>query len=111
RAELGTDMIRRYLLESFFPQLDLDTPLERSARGGALTQAGLPYERDPAITRHILRFVQQHQRLISPVGSGAAFPDMVLFNGGPFNSAILREHVLNVFRSWRGEAVEELRNP
>src|SRR5690606_29307760 len=73
RTELDTHMIRRYLLDSFFPKLDLDTPLTGPTPGGALTQAGLPYERDPAITRHILRFVRQHRRLISAGDEGTAF--------------------------------------
>jgi len=57
-------------------------------RGVGLMEVGLPYEPDAAITRHLARFLQNGR------------PTHVLFNGGVFRAAHLRERVLAVLNAW-----------
>jgi hypothetical protein len=62
---------------------------------------GLPYEADPAITRHLAQFLG---RQVSQAGDGGdvAFPSAVLFNGGVMKADPLRGQVLNALRTWSG---------
>jgi hypothetical protein len=57
---------------------------------------GLPYVSDPGITRHLAGFLHAQS-------AGAARPpDALLFNGGVFQPAVLRERVVDVMRKWYG---------
>jgi len=106
RAELTRTQAEAVLLDGFFPACkETDFPQEKTKVG--MREMGLPYEADPAVTRHLARFLSRH---IKPDdGDGAAFPSAVLFNGGVMKSTLLRERVLSVLRSWKGgPALREL---
>ena len=76
----------------------------RPARGrSALVAFGLPYEKDPAITRHIAAFLARHG-----IFTGAARVDAVLFNGGVFRARAIGQRLLEVLSSWSGAAVVSL---
>lgn len=88
------------LLDGFFPAAPLDAPLEGQRRSG-LTELGLPYEADPAITRHLAAFWRRAQPFLNAWADPAsAVPDAVLFNGGVFEAAPLRERVREVVGGW-----------
>lgn len=78
------------LLNGFFPFVQPDAEPQRGARTG-LHEMGLPYVSDPAITRHLASFLKKHD---------AAVPRAILFNGGVFQPAILRQRVVEVLSSW-----------
>ncbi len=90
RTEVTREELTQSLLEGFFPQVAVsDAPLSR-ARGG-LTQLGLPYAQDAAITRHLAAFLRPAGRRTGRAGrlrrrqpASASFlhPTAVLFNGG-----------------------------
>jgi molecular chaperone DnaK (HSP70) len=63
-------------------------------------ELGLPYETDAAITRHLNAFLE-------PAGQA---PDAILFNGGFFIPAILRERVADVVGQWYGRRPEIFEN-
>ncbi|HVZ33467.1 MAG TPA: heat-shock protein Hsp70, partial [Polyangiaceae bacterium] len=58
----------------------------------ALTTFGLPYERDPAITRHIAEFLARH--------AAERFPAALLLNGGVMQSEAIRSRLLECFAGW-----------
>ena len=90
--------------EGFFPACGLDeAPAEE--RSGGLAELGLPYAADPSITRHLATFLREsapavRERLPEAIVGDLARPDVILFNGGVFRPAILRERLLEVVRSW-----------
>jgi hypothetical protein len=65
-----------------------------------LRELGLPYETEPAITKHLAAFLTRAAR-----GTDAVLirPDFVLFNGGFFKPALARERVLECLGAWFGE--------
>lgn len=92
KTMLERDEVERLLVDGFFPQVRSDDMPARRIRSG-LTEVGLPYESDAAITRHLARFLRR--------GEGElARPTHVLFNGGVFHAAHLRERVMDVLNSW-----------
>jgi molecular chaperone DnaK (HSP70) len=107
RAELTRADIERLLLDGFFPQVSSDARPVARARG-ALTQLGLPYAQDAAITRHLAAFLARQAGALGVRSEhGPARPTAVLFNGGVFKSALLRERVRAVLAGFLAEAGAE----
>ena len=75
---LKREEVERVVLAGFFPEVEGDVPAK--ARGG-IVSFGLPYERDPAITRHVRQFLARHAAEMPRGG-----PDALLLNGGVFNA-------------------------
>lgn len=109
RTELTREEAEATILDGFFPICEAtDYPREKTRVG--MRELGLPYESDPAVTRHLARFLgKQVNEKGDGDGVNVAFPTAVLFNGGVMKSPILRERLLAVLNKWRGEeGVSEL---
>jgi hypothetical protein len=97
KSELTREEVNAILVEGFFPKTAHDDfPINRTR--GALTQMGLPYAQDAAVTKHIAQFLNRH----TSVDSAASFnlPNAILFNGGVLKSDTLTQRLLNVIKSW-----------
>ncbi len=97
-ADLSRDDVSRALLEGFLPLTAADDLPARSRRAG-LRELGLPYETEPAITRHLAAFLTR----AGEGGERMAHPDAVLFNGGFFAPGVARERVLDALSRWSGK--------
>ena len=93
--------VLRTLLDGFLPKTAA-TDLPSAARRAGLRELGLPFESEPAITRHLAAFLTRAQ-IDSPGGGAMASPDAVLFNGGFFAPAAARERVIEVLTAWSGK--------
>lgn len=83
------------LLDGFIPSCGLnELPQKQPASG--FQEIGLPYESDPAITRHIAEFLNQH----CAGEDGICLPNHLLFNGGVFKATGFRDRMVSVFKSW-----------
>jgi molecular chaperone DnaK (HSP70) len=98
RTELTRGEVESVILDGFFPIVDMDER-PRSRGRAALTQLGLPYAQDAGITRHLAAFLGRQAGALSD-GSDFARPTAILFNGGVFKSAILRERIMSVINAW-----------
>ncbi|MHA7683361.1 Hsp70 family protein [Cupriavidus sp. PET2-C1] len=109
RTELTRAELTQIILEGFFPQVDGSARPVSRARAG-LTQLGLPYAQDPAITRHLAAFLGRQVAALAEIeglaagtpAQGATFlhPTAVLFNGGVFKSTLLVERILQTLNGW-----------
>lgn len=99
--------VAELLLEGFFPHCKpTDRPARRRMSG--FQEIGLPFESDPAVTRHLAAFLSAHGddgRLVRP--------SRVLFNGGVFKADALRSRLLEVLDGWfeGGEPPKTLEGP
>jgi hypothetical protein len=108
KTELTRDLLNSSLRDGFLPLCGKsDQPL-RGRRVG-LAEIGLPYAADPAITRHLARFLGQQAGSLHTGGS-MVIPSAVLFNGGVFKAGELRRRVLDVLSDWSGKPVPELQS-
>ena len=104
KAALQRADIDRVLSEGFLPDV-ASTEMPAQQRRVGLQELGLPYAADPAITRHMARFLRQ-QAATAEHGavrrgpSGLACPTHVLFNGGVLNAGLVRERILNTLNAW-----------
>ena len=93
-AEVDREELASLLLDGFFPKCSIDQRPQRQAASG-FQELGLPYESDPAITRHIAEFLANHAGQQDVV-----VPDYVLFNGGVFKARGFQDRLLNVIDGW-----------
>jgi len=102
RGVLEREDVMRTVLDGFFPDVDVsEEPLKR-ARGG-LTQVGLPYAADPAVTRHLAAFLRRQAEAV-PGSGGLLRPSAILFNGGVLKAATIRERLVSTLGRWLTEA-------
>lgn len=99
KTELSREDLTRILLDGFFPEVDVDARPQQRARGG-LTQLGLPYAQDAAITRHLAAFLGRQAAAVGHPEQAFARPTALLFNGGAFKSPLLRERIESVLNRW-----------
>src|SRR5208283_2521500 len=108
KTELLREDVDRVLLEGFFPKVQSDEMPLRQRRIG-FQELGLPFAADPAVTKHLARFLsQQVQNSPEAVNirrgrSGLACPTHVLFNGGVMKASVLRNRLVEVLNSWLAE--------
>ncbi len=104
KATLLRDDIERVLSDGFLPMTGSSEMPAQQRRGG-FQELGLPYAADPAITRHLARFLRQQAARaehgeVRRGPSGLACPTHVLFNGGVLNAGLVRERILGALNSW-----------
>lgn len=98
------------LLDGFFPLVDNNA--RPKTRRAALSEVGLPYPADAAISRHIAAFLQEHQALL-PENSdedGIRVPDVWLLNGGPFLAEKIRQRLQTQIGRWSSRELLWLSN-
>ena len=103
-VEVDRRSVGDLLVDGFFPRCrPTDRPNRQRVSG--FREIGLPFEFDTAVTRHVAAFLQaQGDSADKPVR-----PTHVLFNGGVFKAAALRERLLEVLGEWfPGDAAPRL---
>lgn len=104
KSSLTREEIEQTLIDGFFPECAA-TDQPRKTQKVGLQEAGLSYESDPAVSRHLAKFLSQQRK----DGDGApVLPTAVLFNGGVMKPAAIRRRVLDILVTWGDDAVREL---
>jgi hypothetical protein len=111
-TKVTRDEARELLVEGFMPRVAVsDKP---AARRSGFQEFGLPFAADAGITRYLAAFLTAHRYAgeeSSGVGShesafasqkshDPARPDVVLFNGGVFESSLLRHRLIDSLCDW-----------
>ncbi len=106
RSELTREVVERVVVDGFFPAVPASARPAARARS-ALTQIGLPYASDPAVTRHLAAFLGRQASAIGEHSAGGAGsllrPTAILFNGGVVKSARIRERIVATLNGWLEE--------
>ena len=105
------------LVDGYFPLTAIgELPAQRKSVG--LQEYGLDYATEPAVSKHLARFlkralenVKSDDKLAASIGARAGLeqssilkPTAVLFNGGVFEAAIFRQRIVELLASWLGSA-------
>jgi len=106
RTEVTRAEVLALLVEGFFPQVAVSDKPQTRARA-ALTQLGLPYAQDAAVTRHLAAFlsrqagaVEQVEGLQGQPGASFLHPTAILFNGGVLKARQIEQRILEVVNGW-----------
>jgi hypothetical protein len=103
-TELTQDDVERILVEGFLPICERHSLPAKQRRVG-LQEIGLPYAADPAITKHLAKFLRQpgHANDVRRSADGFVCPTAVLFNGGVMKATSLRYRVVETLNLWAAE--------
>ena len=99
-TELRRSEVEELVFGGFLPLLARSDVAPKPRAG--LVAFGLPYERDPAISRHLLQFLARH----CPAGV-----DAVLLNGGLFHAQPAAQRVRELVSSWSEREITLLPYP
>jgi hypothetical protein len=101
RTELHYEELEQTLVEGFFPRCAA-SDLPKAGRRVGFQEMGLPYAADPAVTRHLAKFLTR-QRTTDNDTRTFVHPTAILFNGGVMKSPLLRHRLVEVLNSWLSE--------
>lgn len=100
-TRIDREAVESIVLDGFFPVVDAE-PRAPTRRKG-ITEFGLPYESEPAVTRHIGWFLEAHRSdVVHFLGRESVAPDRILFNGGSLKAPVVQERVRAAVRHWFG---------
>ncbi len=107
-ATLSRQDVEKTVLDGFFPLVSADDKKQPIQRKG-ITEFGLPYEQEPAITRHLCWFLEQHGADVAKyLGKTRPVPDLILFNGGSVKPSVIQEQIRRSILSWFDLAESDL---
>ena len=103
QTEALRDEVQSLLVSGFLPDVDVKEKPEVHASG--FQEFGLPFASDPAITKYLGSFLVTHRDKEASENDLAAIrPDVILFNGGFFDSPVLRKKTIDVITHWFRDA-------
>lgn len=100
-ADLTMGELENILCEGFFPDVQPSNGAVKKS-GKAIAEFGLPYEQEPAITRHIGWFLEKQRESIKSTLGKDPMPDLILFNGGALKPKLLQNRIRSSIRNWFG---------
>ncbi|MFZ5571231.1 MAG: Hsp70 family protein [Thermodesulfobacteriota bacterium] len=98
-AEIRREELEATVVEGFFPVVDPGTNQQPILRKG-ISELGLPFESEPAITRHLGWFLNHHARDVEKILGKPPIPDVILFNGGSLKPAVIQNRIRQAIRHW-----------
>jgi molecular chaperone DnaK (HSP70) len=105
KGELTRTEVERVLVEGFFPDCSPDD-MPQQERTVGLQELGLPYAAEPAVSKHLSHFLSRNAEILAQRAPAkrskkkASQPTAVLFNGGVFKAAPLRERLVHILNHW-----------
>ncbi len=99
-TEVTRAEVESLVIDGFLPLAAADARPKRGRSG--LVAFGLPYEHDPAITKHLAAFFSTHAPRDPTGGPTITAPHAVLFNGGLFHAEPAAGRITEVLRGWGG---------
>lgn len=111
RTELTRSEVQESMVEGFFPKVSVDEHPVAARRSG-LSQKGLPYAQDPAVSRHLAAFLSRQADAASDLIEDSAAddfikPSAILFNGGVLKAPVLANRMLSIINQWLTDANAE----
>jgi molecular chaperone DnaK (HSP70) len=99
-AKLSRSEVEETVAEGFFPLVNPGT-VQRPPERKGITEFGLPYEPEPAVTSHLGWFLERHRADVEIIlGRERYVPDLILFNGGSLKPLVIRERIREAIRYW-----------
>ncbi|WP_022668302.1 Hsp70 family protein [Desulfospira joergensenii] len=99
-ADLTRGDVETVLRGQFFPDVDSQNLLE-SQSGKEIADFGLPFEKEPSVTKHIINFLENHRDSIhKALGKEDPIPDFILFNGGTLTPDLVQSRIKESIRRW-----------
>jgi molecular chaperone DnaK (HSP70) len=103
QCSVTREEVKAALVDGFLPATEFGESPQQASSG--FREFGLPYADDTAITRYLSRFLQTHassaaDNTLLNDDANPARPDIILFNGGLFESPLLKNQMMACIQSW-----------
>jgi len=98
-ADLTKEEVEKVLLDKFYPYVESEETLNIES-GKEIADFGLPFEKDSAVTKHIIRFLENHRGDVKKNLSKDPMPDFILFNGGTLKPVLVQERIRQTIGRW-----------
>jgi len=98
KTDLTYEEVEATLVDGFFPRCEANE-MPKSGRRVGLQEMGLPYAADPAVTRHLAKFLTRQKETSGDIQT-FAHPTAILFNGGVMKATLLRQRLVDVLNGW-----------
>jgi len=96
---LTREEVNHITLDGFFPLSQLNELPDKKRSG--VVEFGLPYAAEPAISKHIAAFLNNHSHAAQEaLGTDSIVPDALLLNGGVFRSQPIRQRAQDLINAW-----------
>ena len=96
KSSISKHVIENSIITGFFPACEITSVPMKTQKIG-LAEAGLSYESDPAVSRHLAKFINYQK---NDTDDSISLPTAVLFNGGVMKSEKVRDHIIRMIDSW-----------
>ena len=106
-ADLTREDVETILRDEFYPYVESTQSLNIDS-GKEITDFGLPFEKESAVTRHIIRFLENHREDVKKNLSKDPLPDFILFNGGTLKPVLVQERIRQAIGKWFNAGESEL---
>lgn len=98
-ADLTKKDVESVFSQDFFPASWSDHA-DPMASVKEITDFGLPYESETAVTKHIINFLEKHRDDVEAHLSKKPVPDFILFNGGALKPESIQQQIVNSVVQW-----------
>lgn len=98
-ADLDRNDVQTILMNEFFPNADSDM-LDTFVHEKETADFGLPFEKDSAVTKHIINFLEKHRADVKKYIDKEPIPDFILFNGGTLKPELIQKKIIEAIRKW-----------
>ncbi|MCK5163094.1 MAG: hsp70 family protein [Desulfobacula sp.] len=106
-ADLTREDVETILLDEFYPYVESADSLNIDL-GKEISDFGLPFEKESAITRHIIKFLENHRDDVRKNLAKNPLPDFILFNGGTLKPVLVQERIRKAIGKWFKASESEL---
>ncbi len=101
-ADLTRQDVETVLSKEFFPDVDKSKILDIDS-GKEIAEFGLPFEKESAITKHIIGFLERHKKDVEKHLFKEPIPDYILFNGGTLKPQLVQDRIMESIKKWFGQ--------
>ncbi len=99
-ADLTRGDVENVLRSRFYPDVDF-SQFREAGTEREVADFGLPFEKEPAVTRHIIQFLEKHRDNVKQaLGKEDPLPDFILFNGGTLKPSLVQFRIKESIRRW-----------
>lgn len=101
---ISRNEMEELLLKGFFVQSSFEDSLQHK-KLSAVRRMGLPFEAEPAVTKHLASFFNVTLNGVDPQAKPI---DYLFFNGGSMKPQAFQKSIISAFALWQGRAPEVL---
>lgn len=105
---LEKDEVENIVINGFFPKVSQNDLTDHKNNKKGISEFGLQYEMEPAITKHLLRFLVKNAENVKKItNKEMPIPDHIIFNGGSLKPFIIQQAIIDSINEYFGKSDQD----